>query len=1196
MNNNPIEEDIANLFLQCDPRLDIKSKVLINVELPFKNLNYDLPTLFNREEVIYTKISKSGHEDVIMKITYEGKEDNKKSYLYSSLDNKGFYTYISISISIYRKITSLNNKIEYKIISNKTYSHTEIRIPQYIAHGGNTSENDNSITQSNNPGGFFNVSKSLKKMVTTRIEQTYIYPKRKKTQKAYTYHLAFISKKPSFMMINEKLNPPQFLTLDIDFNPDKIKCVIDSKKTFLQIDIIALIIALSNDNIDVVYKKISSGFSDDISDSIKILIENTKNILSEYNNDARQYVDKIIEINYIKKYPKNEITLQDYFNNIFNDFLPHIGRGKYNEKCMYMISILRQSFVSIFQSDVYPDKDNLATRRISTAADIFENIIRTSIDNSFELARDKYKTYISGSGKNNNINNILSQVKLLPQITQAFNNFFNMQDTKNSDVVKIGTHSNWAESIYISNAVERGVSIELTKSLTQRKLHASSINVLDMMDTPDHGTKTGLVKRLCISTLISHYPIHIRKQLFEEVREFIENKVKHTLKEDIISGVFISIIDESEHVIARIKNSETESFIKDLKYAKISGLFVKNDIGIEILKFHELDNNKQIYVPTDRYFQIRINVGNKRATQPVFRVENGELAFNKYPNLHAELKESNSYTDFVTKYYDIIEVIDVGQMIYSNMCNTVTEFNSYSLEQRKKYDYVRLPNYLYFSYLTSTGCMYDIGKMTGVRGTFGTAQSKHIITGPPDNVMNKYDTCNYLAYPIERPSITNIPMEISGIARNSIGTHVLVGFFSFNYNVEDGVIVNKESINRGLLSVISLMSVKNELSDTQINNNNPSAENSNNNYSKISATGLPSIGTVLVQGDALYRCLKPKFKNDDDNRYIFDQSETLSNTYPAVVERTRKQGTDLIKIDMLLSSYRRLSVGDKIAKSVQKVTVSKIMEEEDMPYNENGERPDIIFNSPSIISRKTLPLYDEVSLCNMFSKIPYNDKCDVEYINYPIYTDKSPLDKYNFIKKELKKIYNNVTDEELENIIYCRQTLYHPYTKKPMTIKEGDKETKSFMGPMLFCRLSQMSADKISVRNRGRLDKYMQAPSGKKKGGGIKIGEMESDVFATNGSVYAIHELQSDPDEFYLPAHICGNCGIFATYEENIEVKRWKCLQCENLGLSPEIIKMRLTYATKIFITLLNARGISLIPVKDNQSIRYISDDNTINT
>ncbi|CCU56292.1 RNA polymerase RPO132 [Mythimna separata entomopoxvirus 'L'] len=1193
MNFDSIEEGVANLFLQNDPRLDIKSKVLLNVELPFKNLNYDLPTLFNREEVIYKKISKSGNEEVIMKINFEGKEDSKKSYIYSSLDNKGFYTYISISISIYRKNTSIDNKIEYKKISNKTYSHTEIRIPQYISHGGNTAECDNSLTQSNNPGGYFNVSKSLKKMVTTRIEQTYVYPKRKKTQKAFTYHLAFISKKPSFLMINEKLNPPQFLTLDIDFNIDKIKCVIDSKKTFIQIDVIALIIALSNDNIDVVYDKISSGFNKEISDSIKILVENTKNILAEYNGDARKYVDKIIETNYLKKYIKNEISLQDYFNDIFNDFLPHIGKGNFKYKCMYIISILRQSFVSIFQSDVYPDKDNLATRRISTAADIFENIIRTSIDNSFELARDKYKTYISGSSKNNNINNILTQVKLLPQITQAFNNFFNMQDTKNSDVVKIGTHSNWAESIYISNAVERGVSIELTKSLAQRKLHASSINVLDMMDTPDHGTKTGLVKRLCISTIITHYPIHIREELFNEVKKYIEDNVKNNKKEDEINGVFISIIDESEHVIARIKNSEVENFIKEFRHAKISGFFKRNDIGIEILKFHDIDKIKQIYIPTNRYFQIRINVGNKRATIPVFRVENGELIFRKYPDLKSYIDKSNSYTDLITKYYDIIEIIDVGQSIYSNICDTVTEFDSYDKKQRMKYDYVRFPNYLYFSYLTSTGCMYDIGKMTGVRGTFGTAQSKHIITGPPDNIMNKYDTCNYLAYPLERPSITNIPMEISGIARNSIGTHVLVGFFSFNYNVEDGVIVNRESINRGLLSVISLISVKNELSDTQINNNNPTPENSNNNYSKITATGLPSIGTVLVQGDALYRCLKPKFKNDDDNRYIFDQSETLSNTYPAVVERTRKQGTDLIKIDMLLSSYRRLSVGDKIAKSVQKVTVSKIMDEKDIPYNENGERPDIIFNSPSIISRKTLPLYDEVSLCNMFSKIPYNDKGDVQFVNYPIYTDKSPQDKYNFIKNELQKIYNNnLSDSEIDDIIHCRQILYHPYTKKPMSLIEGDKKTKAFMGPMLFCRLSQMSADKISVRNRGRLDKYMQAPSGKKKGGGIKIGEMESDIFSTNGSVYALHELLSDPDEFYLPANICSNCGIFATYEENIQIKRWKCLQCENLGLSPEIHKVRLTYAIKIFITLLNARGISLVPIKPKNNIYYVSNIN----
>lgn len=1186
MDYNSFEENIAKLYLQNDPRIELKSKILINTEIPFKNFNYDLPTLFNREEVIYSRKSKAGREDIVMKMEFKGKEESKKSYLYASFENKGFYTYITIVISMFKKIININGEVEIKNIFSNTYPNQEIRIPQYISFGGNSSEYDNLLTETNNPGGFFILSKGITKMSTLRIEQIYVYPKMKKTQKQFTYHLAFISKKPSFMLENEKINPPQFLTIDIDFNPDKIKCLIDSKKNFLQLDIIALIMSLSNYDLDKIYAMLSNGFDNNISSSIKILIENTKILLSDYNNDSKVYVEKMIEINYNKKYVKNEITIQQYFNNTFKSFLPHIGPGKLLEKSIYLISILRQCFLAIFQPEVYPDKDNLATRRISTAADIFENITKNAIDTSFEIAKEKYKTYISESNKYQNINNILSQVKLLPQITQAFNNFFNMQDTKNSDVVKTGMHSNWSESLFISNAVERGVSIDLTKSLTQRNLHASSISVLDMFDTPDHGAKTGLVKRLNIITRISHYPINIRRNIFNNVYNYIKEKVVKANKVDLISGIFISIIEESEHVVTRIMEKHVKEFISDIRKAKLNNLFSTNDIGIEILKFHQFDKIKQIYVPTDKYFQIRINLGNKRANQPVFIVENGELNFKKYKNINNEIKTYNSFTDLITKYPDIIEFIDVGQAIYSNICNSVKEFESYDKTMRNKYDYVRLPNYLNFSLLTS--CMYDIGKMTGVRVTFGAAQHKHIITGPQDNVANKYDSVNYLAFPLQRPCISNIPLEISGIARNSLGTHVLVGFFSFNKNIEDGIILNRDAVDRGTLSVITLLSVKNELSDTQINNNNPSPENSNYNYSKISATGLPSVGTVLIQGDALYRCLKPKFKDNDNNRYIFDQSETLPNKYPCVLERTRKQGTDMIKIDMLLSSYRRLSVGDKLAKSVQKVTVADIMNSEDLPYTKDGNRPDIIFNSTSIISRKTLPMYYDVLLSNMFSKVPYGRDGNVQYINYPTYTEMTPEDIHKFIRNQLIERFPNISPEELNDIINCKTTLYHPYTKRPMELREGNKITKAFMGPILFCRLSQMSADKISVRNRGRLDKFMQAPSGKKKGGGIKIGEMESDVFATHGSVYNLHEFLSDPDEKYLPGHICSNCGIFATFEENFEIKRWKCLQCENIGLSPKIYKVRLTYATKIFITLLNMRGITIRPIKTKREIIYI--------
>ncbi|AAC97782.1 ORF MSV155 putative RNA polymerase second largest subunit cowpox RPO132 homolog (vaccinia A24R), similar to SW:P17474 [Melanoplus sanguinipes entomopoxvirus] len=1179
---NNIEEYIAKLYLSSDNKLNIKSKSLINIEIPFRNFNHDLSAFFTREEVINVKSSKSSKEEIILKIEFSGKQENKKSYIYSSFDNKSFDLNIGICVSIFKKIINQDGESKLQLIYTYNCTPNEIRIPQYISYGGNTPMIDNSLTETNNPGGSFILSKGITKFVTCRIEQMYVYPKLKKMNKPFIFHCSFISKHPSFRMINEKIYPPQFLTIDIDYTPGKIKCVIDSKKAFIQIDLILLIHFYSEMSFEDIESIIKRGFNNSIVRKIQILIKNSQMILANNENNIHTYVSNVIKEAYINKFKNDKnITLQAYTNSLLSNFLPHITNGRIN-KGMYLISIFRQFIVGMFQPDIYPDKDNLATRRISTAADIFESIIKSSIDTLLYQIKEKSNEFKIESKINQNINNALSQIKLIPQITPAFNNFFNMQDTKNSDVVKISTKSNWQEPIIVSNAVMRGSSIELTKSLEARNLHESTIGVLDIYDTPDHGSNAGLIKRLTIGTIISHHTLKIRERIFNEVNEYILTYAKTNNIINKINGVIISIIEESsEFYVTSIDQSKVDQFVKDIKLAKISNIFCTNDIGIEVIPIHEMDKIKKINVPTNRYFQIRINVGNRRALQPMFIVENGILNLDKYK---IDKNEIMSFSDIMLKYNDIIEFVDVGQALYSRICNSIKEFKQYSLEFRKTIQYVRLPNYIYFSQLVS--CMHDVGKMAGVRGTFGAAQYKHIITGPQDNILNKFESCTYLSFPLQKSCVTNIPKDISGISKNGMGQHILVGFFSYNKNIEDGVIVNKRSVENGMLSVITLNAIVAEVSDIQINNNNPSPDNANNNYSKINVMGLPDVGTVMVKNDALYRCLKPKYKETDDNTRLFDKSEPYVSNYPAVVERTRKQGTDIIKVEILLSSYRRLAIGDKLAKSVQKVTVADILDESELPYTKDGLRPDLIFNSTSITSRKTFPMYFDAMLTNMFSLIPYDENNNTRYINYPTYTDMTSTDIIEYIRNKIKPLYPNISDEELNDIVYCRHVIYNPDTHKPMELVENGKKTKAFVAPILFSRLSQMSADKLSVRNRGRLDKYGQPPSGKKKGGGIKIGEMEVDVFLTYSVPSITLELLSDPSEKYLPAMACSNCGIFATYEDSLEIKRWKCLQCENIGLSPKIISFRLPYSTKMFLLNTNMRGITF-KIREKQMPTY---------
>lgn len=167
-------------------------------------------------------------------------------------------------------------------------------------------------------------------------------------------------------------------------------------------------------------------------------------------------------------------------------------------------------------------------------------------------------------------------------------------------------------------------------------------------------------------------------------------------------------------------------------------------------------------------------------------------------------------------------------------------------------------------------------------------------------------------------------------------------------------------------------------------------------------------------------------------------------------------------------------------------------------------------------------------------------------------------------------MFHEKSKEEIEDLVKCEEEMFDPYTHKPFL-------TKVFFAPILYCRLSQISSEKISVRDRGKLNKIDQPPAGKKKGGAGRTGEMEIDILATHGASMILYELSQDIQENQLYSMVCSKCGNFACLEKTIDYKRFKCSHCETLGFSPIILKLKLTKAVKMMMQLLNFRGINLI-------------------
>jgi len=117
-----------------------------------------------------------------------------------------------------------------------------------------------------------------------------------------------------------------------------------------------------------------------------------------------------------------------------------------------------------------------------------------------------------------------------------------------------------------------------------------------------------------------------------------------------------------------------------------------------------------------------------------------------------------------------------------------------------------------------------------------------------------------------------------------------------------------------------------------------------------------------------------------------------------------------------------------------------------------------------------------------------------------------------------------------------KERMYSGFTGKPL-------EAMIFTGPCYYQALRHQVADKIQMRARGQLSQLTHQPvEGRKRGGGLRVGEMERDALISHGASAFLRErlcLVSDAYETVF----CSTCGTMAI--SNVVEEKYICRNCD---------------------------------------------------
>lgn len=437
-----------------------------------------------------------------------------------------------------------------------------------------------------------------------------------------------------------------------------------------------------------------------------------------------------------------------------------------------------------------------------------------------------------------------------------------------------------------------------------------------------------------------------------------------------------------------------------------------------------------------------------------------------------------------------------------------------------------------------------------LRGSKTLTQSLGIYAA---NYLLRNDTnVSILHYP-SRPLVRSFVYDTLQVYPS--GQNVVVAIMPFEgYNVEDAVILNRSSIDRGMgrstyfrpYSATELQYAGGLSDEITIPDKDVSSYRTEEVYRYLEDDGIAYPEAEVDSGDVVIgKVTPPKFLSEAKDLSIQAKKEASSSIRQGehgIVDATfitvDAEGNKVVHVRT--RDTRLPEVGDKFSSPHgQKGVVGMIADPEDIPFTSKGVRPDLMFNPHGIPSRMTVGYLIEL-LASKTAAVTGHIKDGTPFTGNRVEELESELKRLGFSYDGKETMYNGVTGKKMEAKIY--------------------------IGNMYYLKLERMVKNLMHARASGKVALLTRQPiEGRAKGGGLRLGEMEQQALAGHGSSLLLKE-RYDSDKTIV--HICSECGSMG-YEDAIRNKA----ACPTCG-SSEAEPVEVSYAFKLLVDELLGLGI----------------------